>query len=101
MPCDVPSLSTWAYSWNAASTRALKYTVHCTNERELYDLQRDPHEANNLLGPQVGGGGPHVHEQQDVTVVEAKDLEVEDEETGLTSVPGLHRLAQRCVQCLR
>ncbi len=28
---------------------AFKYTVLCTNERELYDLKRDPHETDNLV----------------------------------------------------
>lgn len=27
------------------------YSVWCTGERELYDLEKDPHQINNLLAP--------------------------------------------------
>lgn len=33
------------------------YSVWCTGERELYDLQRDPHQINNLLAP-LNAAGP-------------------------------------------
>lgn len=33
------------------------YSVWCTGERELYNLQRDPHQVNNLLAP-LNEAGP-------------------------------------------
>ncbi|KAI8803656.1 periplasmic arylsulfatase, sulfate-repressible [Cladochytrium replicatum] len=38
-------------TWKAVRTDDAKYVVHCTGERQLYNLPEDPYELNNLLPP--------------------------------------------------
>ncbi|KAI8803658.1 alkaline-phosphatase-like protein [Cladochytrium replicatum] len=38
-------------TWKAVRTDDAKYVVHCTGERQLYNLNEDPYELSNLLPP--------------------------------------------------
>ena len=59
-----PQWLTWKDEQKKAGSRAYWANfLECRPEEELYDLLNDPHEENNLVAWQEGGGKPHQAKQ--------------------------------------